>query len=120
MTLPESVSNTKVLPPANEPSHPQLALMAGVLVVAVWGANFAVQKTLFSVLPPAAFLFARYLLMPLCAVLFLLVTTRGHWPRLPRADVLRLAWLGVLAHTVHVSSVTFGIHWSTAFSSAGR
>ena len=118
MTLPEGVSNAKVLLPTNEPSHPQLALVAGVLVVAVWGANFAVQKALFSVLPPAAFLFGRYLLMPLCAVLFLLATTRGRWPRLPRADVLRLAWLGVLAHTVHVSSVTFGIHWSTAFSSA--
>lgn len=98
--------------------HPQLALLAGLLVVAVWGANFAVQKALFTVLPPAAFLFGRYLLMPLCAALLLLVTTGGKWPRLPRADVLRLAGLGVLAHTVHVSSVTFGIHWSTAFSSA--
>ena len=100
------------------PSNSRLALAAGVTVVAVWGANFTVQKTLFGVLPPAAFLFARYLLMPLCAALLLLYVSGGRWPRLPRADVLRLAWLGVLAHTVHVSLVTFGIHWSTAFSSA--
>ena len=33
-----------------------LALFAGVMVVSVWGANFAVQKALFEVLPPAAFL----------------------------------------------------------------
>jgi len=100
------------------PSNSRLALAAGVTVVAVWGANFTVQNTLFDVLPPAAFLCARYLLMPLCAALLLLHVSRWRWPRLPRADVLRLTWLGVLAHTVHVSLVTFGIHWSTAFSSA--
>ncbi len=100
------------------PSHQQLALFAGLVVVAVWGANFAVQKTLFNQLSPAAFLFARYLLMPLCALLLLLQTNGWRWLRLPRRDALQLAWLGVLAHTVHVSLVTFGIHWSTAFSSA--
>jgi drug/metabolite transporter (DMT)-like permease len=96
----------------------RLALFAGIAVVAVWGANFTVQKTLFGVLPPAAFLFARYLMMPACAALLLLYVNGGRWPRLPRADVLRLAWLGVLAHSLHVGMVTFGIHWSTAFSSA--
>lgn len=96
----------------------QLALLAGVATVAVWGVNFAVQKTLFAVLPPGGFLFARYLLMPLCAALLLIVVSRGRWPRLPRADVWRLAGLGVLGHGVHVVLVTYGIHWSTAFSSA--
>jgi drug/metabolite transporter (DMT)-like permease len=105
-------------PPHPAPAHPALALTAGLAVVAVWGANFAVQKSLFSVLPPAAFLCARYLMMPLCAALLLLHTNGGRWLRLPRADAIRLAGLGVLAHTLHVSMVTFGIHWSTAFSSA--
>ena len=104
--------------PRAEPSHAQLALAAGIAVVAVWGANFTVQKTLFHVLSPGAFLFARYLLMPLCAALLLLYVNGGRWLVLPRADVLRLAWLGLLAHTLHVAMVTFGIHWSTAFSSA--
>jgi drug/metabolite transporter (DMT)-like permease len=99
-------------------SHQQLALAAGLGVVSVWGANFAVQKALFEVLPPGAFLFARYLLIPLCAALLLLRANGWRWLRLPRADAIKLAWLGVLAHTVHVSMVTFGIHWSTAFSSA--
>jgi len=98
--------------------HANAALAAGLAVVAVWGANFAVQKTLFQLLPPAAFLFARYLLMPLCAALLLLQVNRGRWPVLPRRDLLQLAGLGVMAHTLHVSMVTFGIHWSTAFSSA--
>lgn len=100
------------------PSHQQLALLAGLGVVAVWGANFAVQKALFPVLPPAAFLFARYLLMPAAGALLLLQANGWRWPRLPRRDLWQLAGLGVLGHTLHVSMVTFGIHWSTAFSSA--
>jgi drug/metabolite transporter (DMT)-like permease len=99
-------------------SHQHLAFVAGVAVVAIWGANFAVQKTLFELLPPAALLFARYLAMPLAAVCLLLHVNGWRWPQLPPADAMRLAWLGVLAHTLHVSMVTFGIHWSTAFSSA--
>jgi drug/metabolite transporter (DMT)-like permease len=101
-----------------EPSHQQLALFAGLCVVAVWGANFGVQKALFGLLSPGAFLFARYLMMPLAGALLLLHANGWRWPRLPRRDVLQLAGLGLLAHTLHVSMVTFGIHWSTAFSSA--
>lgn len=93
------------------------ALYAGLAIVCVWGANFAVQKALFDVLPLAGFLFARYLIMPVCAALLLWL---GKGPRkaVPREDLLQIALLGVLAHTVHVTMVTFGIHWSTAFSSA--
>lgn len=108
-------------PPADAahiaPSHQQLALLAGLGVVLVWGANFAVQKALFGLLPPGAFLFARYLLMPLAGAL-LLHANGGRWPRLPRRDLWQLAGLGIVGHTLHVSMVTFGIHWSTAFSSA--
>jgi drug/metabolite transporter (DMT)-like permease len=113
LPLPDAGTRTR---PAS--SSQQLALAAGLAVVAVWGANFAVQKTLFGLLPPAAFLFARYLLMPLCAALLLLHSNGWRWLRLPREDAIKLAGLGVLAHTVHVSMVTFGIYWSTAFSSA--
>jgi drug/metabolite transporter (DMT)-like permease len=77
-----------------------------------------VQKALFGLLSPGAFLFARYLLMPLAAAALLLHANGGRWLWLPRRDALQLAGLGVLAHTVHVGLVTFGIHWSTAFSSA--
>ncbi len=37
---------------------------------------------------------------------------------MPRREALQLAGPGVLGHTLHVSMVTYGIHWSTAFSSA--
>ncbi|MDH4393460.1 MAG: DMT family transporter [Aquabacterium sp.] len=105
-------------PTSHQPSHQQLALLAGLGVVVLWGANFAVQKALFDLLPPAAFLFARYLLMPAAGALLLLQANGWRWPRLPRRDVWQLAGLGIVAHTLHVSMVTFGIHWSTAFSSA--
>jgi drug/metabolite transporter (DMT)-like permease len=98
--------------------HSQLALAAGVVIVVIWGANFAVQKTLFQHITPGAFLFARYLLMPLLAAALLLWVHKGWGPRLPRADLLRVAALGLIGHTLHVSLVTHGIHWSTAFSSA--
>jgi drug/metabolite transporter (DMT)-like permease len=96
----------------------QLAFWAGLATVVIWGANFVVQKALFAVLPPAGFLFVRYLIMPASAAVLLLVVTRGRWLHLPRADALRLAALGVIGHGMHVSLVTYGIHWSTAFSSA--
>jgi drug/metabolite transporter (DMT)-like permease len=93
------------------------ALAAGLAIVWVWGANFAVQKALFEVLPPAGLLFARYLLMPLCAAVLLMCSLGARKP-VPRADMLQIAFLGFLGHSVHVTMVTFGIHWSTAFSSA--
>ncbi|MBL8344762.1 MAG: DMT family transporter [Rubrivivax sp.] len=117
--MPIASSATGPARQAETTPHPhQLALLAGVVTVAVWGANFAVQKALFSVLPPSAFLFVRYLIMPVSAAVLLLVVTRGRWLHLPRADAWGLVGLGVLGHGVHVGLVTYGIHWSTAFSSA--
>lgn len=116
--MPTASSANATAPPASAASAQDLALLAGVLTVAVWGVNFAVQKAVFAVVAPSGFLFVRYLLMPACAAALLLFMTRGRWPRVPRADAWRLAGLGVLGHTVHVGMVTYGIHWSTAFSSA--
>ena len=79
-------------PPAPaEPGHQHLALLAGLAVVAVWGANFGVQKALFGVLSPGAFLCARYLLMPLAATLLLLHANGWRWPRLPGMLIAQVA-----------------------------
>jgi drug/metabolite transporter (DMT)-like permease len=98
--------------------HQRLALAAGLLVILVWGANFAVQKALFTVLSPGAFLVARYLLMPAAAIALALVVLRGRWPSVTRQDAWKMAGLGLMGHGLHVNLVTYGIHWSTAFSSA--
>lgn len=94
------------------------ALAAGLAMIVVWGANFSVQKYVFTAMPPGAFLFARYLIMPACALLLLLGLGGGRLPRIEREDFWALARLGLIGHTLHVGMVTYGIHWSTAFSSS--
>jgi drug/metabolite transporter (DMT)-like permease len=94
------------------------ALWAALLLIFIWGANFSVQKAVFQSLSPGGFLFVRYLLMPVAAVLLLCWRYGLRWPRLPRGEVLVLLRLGLLGHLLHVGLVTYGIHWSTAFSSS--
>ena len=116
--MPTAISSSAPHTTAQALPEQPLAMAAGLAVVVVWGANFAVQKALFEVLSPAAFMFARYLVMPLAALAMMLALHGSRWPRLPREDLHRIAFLGVIGHTVHVSLVSHGIHWSTAFSSA--
>jgi drug/metabolite transporter (DMT)-like permease len=94
------------------------ALWAALALVCVWGANFSVQKAVFAAATPGGFLFVRYLIMPACAVALLLWRFGPRLPRVPREDLVRLVHLGFWGHVVHVGMVTFGIHWSTAFSSS--
>jgi drug/metabolite transporter (DMT)-like permease len=99
-------------------SRQRMALWAALALVVVSGANFSVQKAAFDAATPGGFLLVRYLLMPVCAVALLVWRFRTHWPRVSRADLLQLAKLGFFGHFVHVGMSTFGIHWSTAFSSS--
>jgi len=94
------------------------ALWLALILIAVWGANFSVQKAIFAYLQPGGFLFARYLMMPVAAALLLCWRHGARWPRLPRADLWALARLGVAGHLLHVGLISYGIHWSTAFSSS--
>ena len=98
--------------------HDQRALLVALVLVVIWGGNFTLQKYLFGLITPGGFLWARYLIMPLCA-LILMRWRFGVWlPPLPRKDWLHMAWLGFIGHSLHVGLVTYGIHWSTAFSSS--
>jgi len=94
------------------------ALWAALVLILVWGANFSVQKAVFQALSPGGFLFVRYLIMPAAAALLLCLRFGMRWPRLSRADALALLRLGLVGHLLHVGLVTYGIHWSTAFSSS--
>ena len=87
-------------------------------MVAVWGSNFSVQKEVFNAVSPGGFLFIRYLTMPVAAAALLGWRYGRDWPRVPRADLAALLKLGLTGHLLHVGLVTFGIHWSTAFSSS--
>jgi drug/metabolite transporter (DMT)-like permease len=94
------------------------ALWAALVLIVIWGANFSVQKAVFLALQPGGFLFLRYLLLPAAATLLLCWYHGLHWPRVPRADLWALLRLGIAGHLLHVTMVTYGIHWSTAFSSS--
>lgn len=98
--------------------HDQRALLVALVLVVIWGGNFTLQKYLFGLITPGGFLWARYLIMPVCA-LVLMRWRFGVWlPPLPCKDWLQMAWLGFIGHSLHVGLVTHGIHWSTAFSSS--
>ena len=100
------------------PTRQRAALLLAFALILVWGGNFSVQKLVFTALTPGGFLFARYLIMPVCAVVLLWQRYGARWPSLPRAEWWALLRLGLLGHLLHVGLVTFGIHWSTPFSSA--
>ena len=118
------------MPPAAaaaEPADPALARQDGMarralwlalFLVLLWGANFSVQKAVFAVLSPGGFLFVRYLIMPVAAALLLFSRYGRRWPRVSRSDAFALLRLGLIGHLLHVGLVTYGIHWSTAFSSS--
>jgi len=102
-----------------DPARPaRHALWAALAMVAVWGSNFSVQKAVFAALSPGGFLFVRYLVMPVAEALLLVSRHGRNWPRVPRADLFALLRLGLAGHLLHVGLVTYGIHWSTAFSSS--
>ena len=109
--VPDSASSTQV-------RRAHRALWVALVLVAVWGANFSVQKAIFSSTGPGGFMFVRYLIMPLAAALLLCVRYGLHWPRVTRADVRSLFKLGLIGNLLHVGLVTYGIHWSTPFSSS--
>lgn len=104
--------------PSQDPSLERLALWVALVLIVIWGVNFTLQKYLFGLISPGGFLLARYLIMPVCALL-MLRWRLGVWlPPIHRADLRQLAWLGLVGHSLHVGMVTYGIHWSTAFSSS--
>jgi drug/metabolite transporter (DMT)-like permease len=100
------------------PDRQRHALWAALVLIIVWGANFSVQKAVFTAMQPGGFLFLRYLVLPTAAALLLCWQYGLRWPRLPRADLWALARLGLVGHLLHVTMVTYGIHWSTPFSSS--
>jgi drug/metabolite transporter (DMT)-like permease len=115
--MPETPMTGAIGAPAHA-ARQRLALWAALALILVWGANFSLQKAVFEVLSPGGFLFVRYLVMPIAAALLLCWRYGARWPRLSRRDILALLKLGLAGHLLHVGLVTYGIHWSTPFSSS--
>ena len=102
------------------PSHSRLSLILAIVTMVIWGANFAFVKYVLDALGVGAFLFIRFVSMPVLAFLLLLFVFRRNiaktWPK--REDLPRFVACGLIGHALHVGIVFYGISLSTAFSSA--
>jgi drug/metabolite transporter (DMT)-like permease len=102
------------------PRAERASLAAAVAIMVVWGVNFTVTKHVLGEIGVGAFLFLRFLVLPLLGLALVAIAfrrnVRAAVPR--REDVPRVVACGLVGHTAHVGIVTWGIDLSTAFSSA--
>jgi drug/metabolite transporter (DMT)-like permease len=96
------------------------SLAAAVATMVAWGMNFAFVKYVLDHLGVGAFMFLRFLVLPLLGLALLVVIFRHRiahtWPR--RQDLPRFLLCALVGHVVHISAVMYGMNLSTAFSSS--
>ena len=96
------------------------SLAAALGTMIAWGMNFAFVKYVLDHLGVGAFMFLRFLVLPLLGLALLVVIFRHRiahtWPR--RADLPRFALCALVGHVLHISAVMYGMNLSTAFSSS--
>jgi drug/metabolite transporter (DMT)-like permease len=96
------------------------SLVAAVATMIAWGMNFAFVKYVLDQLGVGAFMFLRFLVLPLLGLALLVVIFRHRiahtWPR--RADLPRFLLCAFVGHVLHISAVMYGMNLSTAFSSS--
>ncbi|WP_232351811.1 DMT family transporter [Inhella proteolytica] len=97
---------------------PSLPLLAAVATILVWGLNFPLQKALFGLMGPVAFVGLRYLIAPVCSVLLLCIYFRWNWPRLARADWWKLLPVALIGQALHLVLAAVGLQGSTPFSAS--
>ena len=101
-------------------NHSRWALAAALFTMFVWGVNFAVVKYVLDALGVGPFLFVRFVIMPVLVLVLLLAVFRHRIAAtLPkREDWPRFIACALIGHTLHIGIVFWGMHLSTAFSSA--
>src|ERR671915_2134638 len=96
------------------------SLAAAVATMIAWGMNFAFVKYVLDQLGVGAFMFLRFLVLPLLGLALLVVVFRHRvahtWPK--RADLPRFLLCAFVGHVLHISAVMYGMNLSTAFSSS--
>src|SRR5688572_17800247 len=96
------------------------SLAAALFTMVAWGMNFAFVKYVLDHLGVGAFMFLRFLVLPLLGLVLLLLIfkhrVRHTWPK--RADLPRFLLCALVGHVIHISAVMYGMNLSTAFSSS--
>ena len=106
------------MPSPHNASASRHSLTVGLAIVLAWGLNFPLQKALLTAMQPEGFLFLRFGVMPLLVIGLLLYRYRLAWPRVSRSDAWALTRLGLLGQGLHLTLASYGVHWSTPFSSS--
>jgi drug/metabolite transporter (DMT)-like permease len=82
--------------------------------------NFVFVKYVLDNLGFGAFMFLRFLVLPLLGLALLVIIFRHRiahtWPK--RADLPRFLLCALVGHVIHISAVMYGMNLSTAFSSS--
>jgi drug/metabolite transporter (DMT)-like permease len=82
--------------------------------------NFVFVKYVLDNLGFGAFMFLRFLVLPLLGLALLVIVFRHRiahtWPK--RADLPRFLLCALVGHVIHISAVMYGMNLSTAFSSS--
>jgi drug/metabolite transporter (DMT)-like permease len=96
------------------------SLVAALATMLAWGMNFAFVKYVLEHIGVGAFMFLRFLVLPLLGLVLLVAVFRNRiamsWPR--RADLPRFVLCAFVGHVLHISAVMYGMNLSTAFSSS--
>jgi drug/metabolite transporter (DMT)-like permease len=100
----EGVTATPVGVDARSHARAELGLL---LVVLIWGANFAVIKWALLEIPPYAFSAIRFSCSALC--LCALAWYQEGPPRFPPGTTRRLIWLGIAGNTVYQALFMIGL-----------
>jgi drug/metabolite transporter (DMT)-like permease len=96
------------------------SLIAAIGTMVAWGMNFVFVKYVLDNLGFGAFMFLRFLVLPLLGLALLVIIFRHRiahtWPK--RADLPRFLLCALVGHVIHISAVMYGMNLSTAFSSS--
>lgn len=87
-----------------------------LLVVLIWGANFAIVKGALGVIPPLAFVALRFVGATLLLVPLMLI--REGWPKLPRGSWPRLVTFGIVGNTLYQPLFMLGLARTTSANSS--
>lgn len=87
-----------------------------LLVVAIWGANFAVVKYTLREIPPLSLTATRFAFA--AVVLLIILRVREGNLRITRRELFNFAWLGFIGNTIYQVLFIYGLSLTTAANSA--
>ncbi|MBS3786923.1 EamA family transporter [Candidatus Bipolaricaulota bacterium] len=97
-------------------TRPAIVYILLALVVVIWGFNFSFVKWVISRVPPLAFNVVR---LSIASLLILTVlTVKEGWRTMPPIDLLKMAALGIVGHSIYQIFFINGLSLTTAGNSS--